>query len=458
MRLLLPALSLALGATILAAADKPSKIFPLPYDQHDLPNGLRVVTIETPPLHSAMVAVYVRAGSRHESAVDNGVSHFLEHMFFRGSEQYPDTVQMNALVEDVGGNLNGVTTRDHGYYYTPVHPKEVGVALDVIGDMLTRPLLRELEIERQVILEEMLDEVDETGRDIDVDNLAKMHLYRGHPMAQKIAGTMDTVRRLSMAQIEAHLHKYYVAGNLVVAVAGPVRRDEVLERTARAFDRLRPGEAATETPPPTPPVGPWFQHVQHDESQTDFRLVFPTVPEQHPDYAALQLLRRVIDDGLSSRLPYQVVEKRGLAYSVNAALESFNDSGLFEIDAACAPEKAGLVVEAICEMLGELCEGGTTREELLRAQKRHRMFLDFAHDAPGELAGWFGGTELFRPPESFEERSQLLESQTLEDLTRVARRYFHREALGVVAVGQVKGVRALERAVQTAYRLPPRGS
>ena len=425
------------------------------YSLDVLPTGLRTVVVETPHLHTVMVAVYVRAGSRHESPEDNGVSHFLEHMFFRGSEGYPDTVRMNALVEDVGGNLNGVTTRDHGYYYTPVHPRHVSVALEVLGDMITRPLLRDMEVERQVILEEMLDEVDEEGNDIDLDNLSKMEVFRGHPMSMKIAGTPDSVKRLQRVQLERHLARYYLTGNMVVTVAGPVQRAEVLERTASAFSRLAQGEPARELPPPAPPTGPWMRFVEHDEAQTEFRLLFPTVPEPHPDYPALQLLRRVLDDGLSSRLPFNVVERRGLAYSLHAGLETFPDCGFFEVDAACAPEKAGLVVEAVCETLAEVCAGRLNDEEVVRAQRRHRMFLEFAHDSPGELAGWFGGTELYRHPESFEDRCRLLDSQSTADVVRVARRYLHRGALGAVAVGQKKGVRALERAVDAAHGLPP---
>lgn len=424
------------------------------YYRDVLDHGLRVVTIETPHLHTAMVSIYVRAGSRHETPENNGVSHFLEHMFFRGSVGYPDTVKMNALVEEVGGNLNGVTTQDHGYYYTPVHPDHVPVALQVLGDMLTRPLLGDLEVERQVILEEMLDEVDETGRDIDLDNLANMEVFRGHPLALKIAGTRDSVQRLQKAQLQTHLERFYASGNLVITVAGPVSRDQVLEQSARSFRHLRVGPSANEAPPLPAPGGPWLKFVEHDDSQTEFRLLFPTVPEQHPDHAALQLVRRILDDGLSSRLPYNVVEKKGLAYSLHAGLEVFSDCGFFEFDAACAPEKAGLVVEAICETLSELAEGKATREELLRAQRRHRMFLDFAQDSPGDLAGWFGGTELYRLPESFEERSRLLEAQTLADVQRVTRTYLRKSALGAVAVGQKKGMRAFERALHTAYGLP----
>ncbi len=419
-----------------------------------LPSGLRVVTIETPHLHTALLAVYVRTGSRHEMPANNGVSHFLEHLFFRGSEGWPDTVKMNAAVEEVGGNLNGVTTRDHGYYYTPIHPDHLGVGMEIIGDMLTRPRLTDMEVERQIILEEMLDEVDEKGRDIDLDNLSKRLLFPDHPLSLKIAGTRESVSALTHAQVQEHFARHYVAGNLVVTAAGRVKHSEVLALAERAFARLPRGPATTERPPLPAAPGPRLHFVSHDESQTEFRLNFRTVPEQHEDFPALQILRRVMDDGLSSRLPFEIVEKRGLAYSINAGLDAFHDSGIFEIDAASAPEKASRVVEEVLRVLATLCAEEISAEELARAKRRHRMLLEFSEDSPGELAGWFGGTELFRTPESFSQRADLVDAETAAHVREVARRYFTRENLTVVAVGQRKGLKALERVVEAAEGLP----
>ncbi|MDC0709224.1 pitrilysin family protein [Stigmatella sp. ncwal1] len=419
-----------------------------------LPSGLRVVTIETPHLHTALLSVYVRTGSRHETPQNNGVSHFLEHLFFRGSDGWPDTVKMNAAVEEVGGNLNGVTTRDHGYYYTPLHPDHLAVGMNIIGDMLTRPRLTDMEVERQIILEEMLDEVDDKGRDIDIDNLSKRLLFPDHPLALKIAGTRESVSRLTHAQVLEHFARHYVAGNIVVTAAGRVRHTEVMALAERAFARLPQGPATTEeTPLPTSP-GPRLHFVTHDESQTEFRLNFRIVPEHHEDFPALQIIRRVLDDGLSSRLPFEIVEKRGLAYSLNASLDAFHDAGVFEIDAACAPEKASLVVEEVLRVLGTLCTDLVSDEELTRAKRRHRMLLEFAQDSPGELAGWFGGTELFRRPESFSRRADMVDAQSAQHVREVARHYFARENLTVVAVGQRKGSQALQRVVQDAEALP----
>ncbi|MCY1021501.1 M16 family metallopeptidase [Pyxidicoccus sp. MSG2] len=420
----------------------------------ELPSGLRVVTVETPHLHTALLAIYVRTGSRHETPANNGVSHYLEHLFFRGSEGWPDTVKMNAAVEEVGGNLNGVTTRDHGYYYTPLHPAHLRVGMDILGDMLTRPRLTDMEVERQIILEEMLDEVDEKGRDIDLDNLSQRLLFPSHPLALKIAGTRESVSALTHAQVLEHFARHYVAGNLVVTAAGRVNRQEVLEMTERAFARLPRGPVSTEAAPPSTPPGPKLHFVAHDESQTEFRINFRTVPDRHDDQPALQIIRRLLDDGLSSRLPFEIVERRGLAYSVHASLDTYHDAGVFEIEAASAPEKAAQVVAEAFRVLGALCDTEVGEEELSRAKRRHRMLLEFAQDSPGELAGWFGVNEIFNAPESFSHRADLVDAQSAARVREVARRYFNRENLTVVAVGQRKGLKALERVVAEAPGLP----
>ena len=401
-----------------------------------LPSGLTVVTIETPHLHSLMVSVYVRVGSRHEEVKNNGVSHLLEHLFFRGSKSYPDSVRMNAAVESVGGNLNGVTMRDSSYFYTPAHQDGLEVPLSVLGEMMTRPKLGHLETEKRIILEEMLDEVDERGRDVDVDNLSKRVLYEGHPMSHKIAGTTDSVKKLTLRDVRKHFERAYVGGNIVVAVSGPVTRKRVVKATKESFRYLPPGPRLGEAPPSElAPTGPRFKFVTLDEAQVEFRMSFPTVREDHPDSAGLGLLRRVLDDGLSSRLPHNIVEKRGLAYSVGAMIESFHDVGTFEIEGASAPENLAEVFQEVLRTLGTLRAGKISREELRRVKTRFAMQLDFLQDSPGDLCGWFGAGELYRPVETFEQKKEEMERVTLADLQRLAKKWLSAERMVTVAVG-----------------------
>lgn len=419
-----------------------------------MPSGLTVITIETRHLHSAMAAVYVRVGSRHEDERRNGVTHMLEHLFFRGSQGYPDSVKMNAAVEAAGGNLNGVTMRDSSYFYTPVHPGGLDVSLRILGDMLSRPRLVQLETEKRIILEEMLDEVDERGRDIDPENLSKRLLYAGHPLALKIAGTPETVRGISRAMVREHFEQAYVAGNMVVSVAGPVKHEVVLEQVTKAFRHTPRGPRMGEQPPaPLKASGPRLKYVTLDEAQVEFRLAFPATSEDHPDHHALATLRRVMDDGLSSRLPHTIVEKLGLAYSVGASLEVFHDTGSFEVDGACAPEHLAPVMEQVLLILATLKAGRVTPEELRRAKRRHRMHLDFLNDSPGDLCGWFGGTELFRTPEGFEARAEAVDAVTMADLKRVARTWLRASTVTFVGVGPASARKPVERVFARADEL-----
>lgn len=417
-----------------------------------LPSGLTCVTVETRHLHSAMCAVYVRVGSRHESTRTNGVSHLLEHLFFRGSKRFPDSVRMNAAVEAVGGNLNGVTMRDSSYFYTPAHPDGVDVSLTILGDMLTQPRLVHLDTEKKIILEEMLDEVDERGRDVDVDNLMKMKLYAGHPLGFKIAGTPQTVRKLTMRDVKQHFATHYVTGNVVLGVAGPVKHDAVVERASRAFRQLPRGPRIEELPPPRVEAT-GFHFVRLEESQVEFRLTFPTTSDHHPDAMPLALLRRVLDDGLSSRLPHNIVEKRGLAYSISASIETFHDAGTFDVDGACAPEHSGAVIREVLSTLETLRRGRIHLDELRRAQRRFEMHIDFMQDAPGDLVGWFAATELYRPAETFAEKKAQAKAVRLDDLVRVARKYLVAESLLTVAVGPRAAKGPMQRATAGAARL-----
>ncbi|TMA24490.1 MAG: insulinase family protein [Deltaproteobacteria bacterium] len=419
-----------------------------PVHKSVLDNGLRVVTVELPHLHTAMIAAYVRAGSRHEDPARNGVSHFLEHLFFRGSEGFPDGRSMNALVEDCGGSLNGVTTRDHGYYFSPVHPRKLEVPFAVLGDMLARPLFKEIELEREVILEEILDEVDEKGRDIDVDNLSKRALFGAHPLAMKIAGSAETVQGLREEDLRRHHARAYGARNLVLCCAGPIKHAEVLRFAEKSFARLAPGAPLHDTPlDGLAGGGPQLVAVEHVESQVELQVSFRGPPEEHKDFPALRVIKRILDDGLASRLQLNLVERKALAYSVGAGMDGFSDCSVFEAGCACAPRKASSALQEILRILGELRDEDVPEDELSRAKRKTRIWLEFSLDSPAEMIGWFGGGELLHPPaESFETWIGRIEAVTAEDVRRVAANTFRRDALVAVAVGPVGSVEKKLRA------------
>src|SRR5258708_18587074 len=342
-----------------------------PVHKSVLENGLRVVTVELPHLHTGMIAAYVRAGSRHEESARNGVSHFLEHLFFRGSKGFPDGRSMNALVEDCGGSLNGVTARDHGYYFSPVHPARLEVPMQVLGDMLTSPLFKEIELEREVILEEILDEVDAEGRDIDVDNLSKGALFPAHPLGMKIAGSRETIESLREEHLREQHARRYGARNMVLCGGGPVRHAHVLEIAQQHFGGLPPGQLMFEAPVNGAPRGPQLVAVEHAESQMELQISFRGPPEEHADFPALRVIKRILDDGLASRLQMSLVERKALAYSVGAGMDGFSDCSVFEVGCACAPKKSPAALQEMLRLLEELRDAEVP-EDIGRASCRER--------------------------------------------------------------------------------------
>jgi predicted Zn-dependent peptidase len=186
------------------------------------------------------------------------------------------------------------------------------------------------------------------------------------------------------------------------------------------------------------------------------RLTFLGPAEDHDDFPALVVLRRVLDDGLASRLQTNVVERKGLAYAVHAGVDTFSDCSIFELEAACAPKKAPLVAAEFLRLLAELCDTDVPEDELHRAKLRHRIGLEFSMDSQGEMLGWFGGTELFRPAESFAARTERVDAVTAADVRRVGRAVFRRAALLACAVGPLGGgiEKKLSALVDEAAGLP----
>lgn len=400
-----------------------------------LDNGLTVTTVAMPHLHSTTVSLFARVGSRHETPETNGLTHFLEHMLFRGCEGYPDSTALNVAMEDLGGSLDGYTMRELSSYHSTVHPQYVGKALDILGAMFRAPSFRDIDIERSIILEEILDSLDERGRVVDLDSIAHREAFRGHPLGQSIDGPRKNLRRFTVDDLERHRQQYLGAHNMVLCVSGKLRPAEVFEQAARAFAALPRGKRAKETAPTLPSDAPRFSYVRADDAQTRVRMSFRTVPDPHPDYPALVILRRILDGGLSSRLQVELVEKRGIAYDISADLETYADCGLLDFELAVAHKKLPYALEELTRVIQEIVVDGVTDEELERTQRRARIGLEFVLDSAYELGAWFGSTQLFRAPPTPEARIAELGAVTREAVQRAASKYLDPKRMTVAAVG-----------------------
>jgi predicted Zn-dependent peptidase len=305
-----------------------------------LDNGLTVVTIAVPHLHSASLSLFVRIGSRHETPASNGLSHFLEHMFFRGCDGFPDSTALNAAMEDLGGFLDGYTTRDFTGYHSSVHPSLVGDATEILGQIFQSPRFEDIEIERSIILEEVLDALDDKGREIDLDAIAHRDAFPGHPLGNSIDGPKRNLKRFSIDDLNAHRKAFYGARNMVLCYCGDIDPAQCRRYAARSFGRLARGRRAREVPPSRlPPNAPHLRFVRSDDSQTRARFTFRSTSDAHKDYPALLLIRRILDGGLSARLQVELVERRGIVYDVGADLEPYSDCGLFDFELAAQPRK-----------------------------------------------------------------------------------------------------------------------
>ncbi len=411
-----------------------------------LPNGLRFVTVELPHLHSATVVVYSKVGSRYESEADNGLSHFLEHMLFRGTSRYPSSYELNFAIEELGGTLYAETGRDYSMYQIGLHPDLVEHGISLMGEIFHAPAFEQIELERRIVMEEILEDFDEKGRLINLDDIARRVVFDDHALGQPIIGPVANVERFDVADCRRHFARFYGARNLVVCVSGPVERARVLEWVARSFGGLPEGSEAISPPPGAASGRPKYTHTQHTSSQTAVQVLFRALAEDHPDYAVQQAISRVLDDGMSTRLHYQLCDQKGLAYHVSGGLEAYHDCALFVVDGASAHAKLPTLLREIFRLVDEFKQAEVSPAELAKAKRRYRFDLDGAFDDPDALAGWFGGTELFYPPLSYEAKLTRTNGVSPADIQRVAREIFRPERLVVGSVGVLSA--KLEREVR----------
>lgn len=405
-----------------------------------LDNGLAVTTVALPHLHTAVCAMFVKVGARFELPEDNGLSHFVEHMLFRGTERYPTSLALNTAVERLGSTLHAETGRDYTLFQLALEPTHVPAAIDLLGELLSRPRFSDIELERALILEEINEDYDEKGVEINPDDIARGLVFGDHPLGQRIIGPRGNVERFSLADVQRHFQAFYGARNANLCVAGPVEHAPVVEYAARALAAMPAGTRA-EVPAAPPLVpGPRIHHVRDAGSQTSLSVVFRAVPELDPAYVALVALLRVLDDGMSTRLHYTLADQKGLAYSIHAAIEPLADTALFEITGATANAKVPSLVKELLALLGGLREG-VTPDELAKARVRYRYETLASLDDAAAMAGWFGGTALYYPPPKLSERLAQIERVTVDDVVEVAKQVLTPERLALAAVGSLSRAR-----------------
>ncbi|MEZ4368403.1 MAG: pitrilysin family protein [Kofleriaceae bacterium] len=418
-----------------------------------LANGLRVTTVALPHLHTAMVGLFIKVGSRFEAPVDNGLSHFVEHMLYRGSRRYPDSLALNTAAERLGSSLHAETGRDYTLFSMALPADAVGAALELYGDLFAHPRFRDLELERALILEELNEDYDEDDVEINADDIARGLMFGDHPLAQRIIGPRRNVERFTDDDVRRHFARFYGARNATLCVAGPLSHAYVVASARAHLEQLPAGEPSTLAALPAPPPGPALRHVPDAGSQTTLSILLRGVGELDPRYAAFVAMLRVLDDGMSTRLHYQLCDQRGLAYSISAGIEPLADVALLDIAGATANAKVPDLVRALLEILDGLRAGDIHEAELDKARARYRYETLAAIDDAGAMLGWFGGTALYYPPPPLTARLAQMEAVTVDDVRAAAADVLRPDNLVLAAVGTLSKARLGElRSIVTGWR------
>jgi predicted Zn-dependent peptidase len=337
-----------------------------------LPNGLRILTESIPAMRSVSFGVWVGIGSRDETPVLSGVSHFLEHLLFKGTKTR-SALDISAQIEAVGGETNAFTAKEYTCYYARVLDADLPLAVDVVCDLVTGSILAEadVETERGVILEEIAMHDDEPGDE--VHDVFTEAVYGSHPLGRLISGSAKTISALTRQQINSFYHKRYTPSTMVVAAAGNLDHAKVVRQVRAAFDRAglnAPGVPAPHRPTnKRVPVRAGQVVVRNkDTEQAHVVLGCDGYPRQDERRFALGALNNVLGGGMSSRLFQQIREQRGLAYSVYSYTAQYADTGLFGVYAGCAPGKVDEVLALTREELTRVARDGITDEEIERGK------------------------------------------------------------------------------------------
>lgn len=420
-----------------------------------LDNGLEVIVAPQPQLHRAHLALYVRVGSRFETPAQNGLSHFLEHMLYRGTPRLPHAHDVNLAFESLGGYLYAATQVDFGVFSVTLPSETLAEATRLFAEVMIDPIFSDIEIEKEIVCEEILEDLDDEGRMIDADNLSRQLIYPDHPLGFTITGDEARVRSFTQAMLREHHARHYNASNAVLVFSGDVDPDHALDLANEHFTRMPRGARITTVAPVHAQARARFELVENLSSQTELRVCYRAVPDGSEMRPAMDMLMRIIDDGMSTRLYHRVCDNKGLCYDVSASYDGYDDDGILDFAAGVQHARAAVVTSEITALLAELARTGPSEEELEKARRRHLWDMQAMLDSPDDLAGFYGIGRLFDRLETPEQRAEKNAAVTREDIRALAELIAQPDRLNVLAVGLLEDGedRRLEAAVK-GYSAP----
>jgi predicted Zn-dependent peptidase len=370
----------------------PSGTIAAMFERTALPAGPRVISARLPGARSVSIAAYVLAGSRLETTDEAGVAHFMEHITFKGTRDYPSSRAISEAIEGVGGGFNAATDRESTVYWVRVPRREVETAMRVLGELIVRPILddKEIDQERAVIIEEIRSYLDDPAEYCQI--LFQQAMFGTGPLGREICGDEAGIRALPVETIRDFWATTYRPANAVVAVAGDIDHGQAVDLAATAFgtgDGKVPGWTAA----PPLPAGDRVILGRRDTTQAQLALGVPALPRDHPETWTLAVLNAILGDGMSSRLFLSLREDRGLAYDVSSGVVEYADAGALEVSAGVDPDQLPAAVEAILAEFARLRDDAIPDDELAKAKAYLAGGMELRLEETRHLAGWIGGQE-----------------------------------------------------------------
>jgi predicted Zn-dependent peptidase len=402
-----------------------------------LANGVRVITEAMPHVRSVSVGIWIGTGSRRETSEQNGISHFIEHMLFKGTTNR-SAEDIARSVDSIGGNLDAFTAKELVCFNTKVLDEHLALAFDVLADLVLHPVFRAEDIEKEkgVILEEIKMEAD--SPDYLVHEIFSSNFWKDHPLGKPILGTPQSVKRFDQGMIRQYYDGVYAPSNLIVTAAGNLTHEPLVELVRRYFETLPPS-----APPPADQTPATHARIalrnKKALEQVHLCLGVPSYPLPHQERFACYVLNTLLGGGMSSRLFQNIRERQGLAYAVFSELNPYRDTGCLSIYAGTSVESARQVVESITNEFRQLKQQPVTQEELRRAKDHLKGSLMLSLESTASRMSNLARQEMyFGRFFTLDELVESIETVTADDVQRIAQTFFDSRQIALTILGNLE--------------------
>jgi predicted Zn-dependent peptidase len=405
-----------------------------------LPNGLTIITEQMQHIRSASIGIWLQTGSRDEDAEWNGISHFIEHMVFKGTK-HRTAEEIARQVDSIGGNMDAFTAKECICFNVKVLDEHVPTALDILSDLVLNPNFDPADIarERGVILEEI--KMDEDNPDYLVHEIFTQNFFKNHPLGKPILGTKETVKRFERKPVVEASGHLFAPGNIIVSAAGNLDHDRFVELVTKQFEHMKPSKNGFHSSKPKTFSRITLRNKKALE-QVQLCLGVPAHPIAHEKRHAGYILNTLLGGGMSSRLFQNIRERQGLAYSIYSDLNPYRDTGCLAVYAGTSLASASKVVQSVVSEFRSLKTTPVPDEELKRSKAQLKGSLMLSLESSSARMSNLARQEMyFDRFHDLDELIEKIEAVTVEDLTGLANEFFQTESVAVTVLGNLPGLK-----------------